>query len=201
MTLPVCLGCRSTWKTFFTLLACVLASGCATWLPEAHTDTTPFNSFEEARASVEALVPMRSDRKALESNGFAPSRHPNTIILTHADVVRRFVPSGLLRREDLDVGVLTCLEARDACKGMEVLGAKIHKARKGGFWADFLNFERRTETTGFRFNALVLMVNDLVVYRSWSGQPAVSELEVTRNPLGPFQDIGPPTVTNAAPIR
>ena len=77
---------------------------------------------------------------------------------------------------------------------------KSPRERKGSFWADFLNFQRRTETTGWRFTALVLLVNDLVVYRSWSGQPAIDEKEVTHNPLGPFQDIGPSVVPNAVPI-
>jgi hypothetical protein len=44
---------------------------------------------------------------------------------------------------------------------------------------------------------VVLMVDDLVVYRSWSGQPGIDELEVTRNPLGPFQDIGPAQANSA----
>lgn len=189
------------WKTCLVLLLSLLAGGCATWLPEAHTDTTPFKRYEEAHAALLALEPMKSDRQAMEQNGFFPGKHPNTTILTHADVVRRFVPGALLRREDLDPGVVTCLEARDACSGVEILGAKIDRVRKGSFWADFLNFQRRTETTGWRFTALVLLVNDMVVYRSWSGQPAVNEVEITRNPLGPFQDIGPPTVINAAPIK
>lgn len=182
-------------------LLALLASGCAGWLPEAHTDTTPFQSYEEARAALLALEPMKSDRHALERTGLFPGKHPNTTVLTHADVVRRFVPGSLLRREDLDPGIVTCLEARDACNGVEIQGAKIDRMRTGSFWADFLNFQRRTETTGWRFTALVLLVNDTVVYRSWSGQPKVNEVEVTRNPLGPFQDIGPPTVTNAAPIK
>lgn len=176
-------------------LGLFLISGCATWLPEAHTDTTSFKTFDEARAAIEALVPMKSDRKALEQNGFNPAKHPNMTLLTHADVVRRFLPSSILKREDLDPGILACLEARDACHGVEIIGAKISRERKGSFWADFLNFQRHTNTTGWRFNAVVLMVNDLVVYRSWSGQPAIDEKEVTRNPLGPFQDIGPAVVT------
>jgi len=182
-------------------LLALLVSACATWLPEAHTNTTPFESYDEARAAIEALVPMKSDRKALENNGFNPGKHPNMTLMTHADVVRRFLPSAILRREDLDPGILACLEARDACHGVEIIGAKIDRERKGSFWADFLNFQRRTETKGWRFTALVLMVNDLVVYRSMSGQPVIDEKEVTRNPLGPFQDIGPPTVTNAVPIK
>lgn len=174
----------------------LLTSACATWLPEAHSNNTSFQSFDEARAAIEVLVPMKSDRSALEKNGFSAAKHPNTNLLTHADVVRRFLPSSLLRREDLDPGILACLEARDACRGVEILGARIDRVRKGSFWADFLNFQRRTETTGWRFNALVLLVDDLVVYRSWGGQPAVNELEVVRNPLGPFQDIGPSTVNS-----
>lgn len=183
----------------FALALTLTVGGCATWLPEARTNTTSFSSYDEAHAAIEAIVPMRSDRADLKAHGFDPVKHPNTTILTHADVVRRFLPSSLLRREDLDPGILTCVEARDACQGIEILGTKIARERKGSFWADFFNFQRRTETTGWRFTALVLLVNDLVVYRSWSGQPAVNEVEVTRNPLGPLQDIGPPTVTNAVP--
>jgi hypothetical protein len=74
--------------------------------------------------------------------------------------------------------------------------ARISKARTGNFFADFINFKRRTETTGWRFNALILMVNDVVVYRAWGGQPVVNEVEVNTNPLGPFQDMGPAVITN-----
>lgn len=183
------------WKFICAVILALLTSACASWLPKAHTDTTSFQSFDEARAAIEALVPMKSDRGMLEKNGFNPTKHPNMVILAHADVVRRFLPSTLLRREDLDPGILACLEARDACRGVEIIGVKIAKERKGNFFADFFNFRRRTETTGWRFNALVLLVNDLVVYRTWGGQPAVNELDVTNNPLGPFQDIGPATVT------
>lgn len=189
---------ESMWKLLVTIVLSLLTGACSSLLPTAHTDTTSFQSFEEARAAVEALVPMKSDRAALEKNGFSPTKHPNTNILTHADVVRRFVPTTLLRREDLDPGILACLEARDACRGLEIIGVKIARERKGNFFADFFNFKRHTETTGWRFNALVLLVNDRVVFRSWGGQPAVHEVEETRNPLGPFQDIGPPAVSGAA---
>ena len=85
--------------------------------------------------------------------------------------VHRFVPSALLKREDLDPCIPACLVARDACRGEEVVGGRISK------------------------------VSDTVVYRSWSGQPAVNEVEVTRNPLGPFKDIGPPTAIGAVPTK
>ena len=55
---------------------------------------------------------------------------------------------------------------------------------------DFLNFRRETDVTGWTFNALVLLVEDRVVYTLYGGQPNVREHEVTRQPLGPLQDWG-----------
>lgn len=179
-----------------SLALVVLTSACSSMLPQAHTDSTSFKSFAEARSTIEALVPMKSGRKTMEKNGFDPAKQPNTKLLTHSDVVRLLVPTALLTRADLDPGIVVCLEARDACYGMEVVAAKIAKTRTGNFFADFSNFKRHTETTGWRFNALILFVDDLVVYRSWGGQPLVSEIEVNSNPLGPFQDVGPSLLAN-----
>ena len=173
----------------------LLVSACSSMLPRARSESTPFKSFDEARLAIEGLVPMKSNVIALTQLGISPVQQPNTNILTHDDVVRRFVPSSLLKREDLDPGVLACLEAREACRGWEITAARIQKDRTGGFLADFANFSRRTETTGWRFNALILLINDVVVYRAWGGQPRVNDIEVQTNPLGPLQDIGPALVT------
>lgn len=178
------------------LLLALLTSSCSSMLPRSRSESSPFKSFDEARDAIAALIPLQSDVAALTKLGINPTQQPNTVILTHDDVVRRFVPSGLLKREDLDPGVLVCLEARDACRGWEITGARILKARTGNFFTDFTNFSRRAETTGWRFNALILLVNDVVVFRSWGGQPSVNELEVNTNPLGPLQDIGSALVTN-----
>ncbi len=165
-------------------------------LPRGRSESTLFKTFEEARNAIEGLVPMRSHVNALSQLGIDPVQQPNTEILTHADVVRRFVPSALLRREDLDPGVVTCLEARDACRGWVITATRIARTRTGSFLPDFTNFSRRTETTGWRFNALVLLVNDVVVYRTWGGQPRVNEVEIQTNPLGPLQELGPALVTS-----
>jgi hypothetical protein len=157
-----------------TLLSLLLA-GCSSLLPSAKSESSPFDSFDQARLALEGLVPMQSDTGDLRKLGF--------------------VPSGLLQRQDLDAGVLACLEAREACRGWEITAARIDKKRTGNFLADFTNFSRRQETTGWRFNGLILLVGEQVVYRSWGGQPRVNEVEITRNPLGPFQDIGPAILT------
>lgn len=139
---------------------------------------------------------MKSNVRELKALGIDPVQQPNTTILTQADIVKRFVPSALLKREDLDPGILVCLEARTGCRGWEVNGSRILRTRTGNFLADFTNFSRYAHTTGWRFNALILLVDDVVVFRSWGGQPNVDELEVNSNPLGPLQEMGPAIITN-----
>ncbi len=176
-------------------LLTLLLAGCSSLLPSAKSESSPFETFDQARLAIEGLVPLQSDADAIRKLGIAPLNYPNTVILTHADIVRRFVPSGLLQRQDLDAGVLSCLEARDRCRGWEITAARVSKNRTGNFLADFTNFSRREVTTGWRFKGLILLVDELVVYRSWGGQPHINEVETTKNPLGPFQNIGPALLT------
>jgi hypothetical protein len=169
-----------------------LLSACASLLPSAHTDSSTFADFEAARSAVEGLMPEDGAAPTPATNAFDPLHHPNATLLTHADVVRMFfIPNTLMKRSDLDPGVLTCVEARGACHGIELKMAKIDKIRTGNFLKDVTNFSRRTETTGWRFNSVILFVDKKVVYRAWGGQPAVNELELANNPLGPLQDMSP----------
>ncbi|HEY8905355.1 MAG TPA: hypothetical protein VIM63_04870 [Rhodoferax sp.] len=181
-------------RCFIAVLPLLLAA-CTGLLPRVQSESSPFNTFEEARIAIDALVPMKSTVQTLTQLGIEPVKQANTVILTHADVVRRFLPSNLLRREDLDPGVLACVEARDACRGWEISAERVLQARTGGFFSDFTNFSRRTETSGWRFNAIILLVNDTVVYRAWGGTPRLKAVEVKTNPLGPLQDIGPAILT------
>jgi hypothetical protein len=170
----------------------VLLSACASLLPSAHTDSATFADFEAARSAVEGLLAPEGSAVAPATAPFDPMHHPNATLLTQADVVRMFfIPNTLMTRADLDPGVITCVEARGACHGIELKMAKIDKVRTGNFLKDVTNFSRRTEITGWRFNAVILFVDKKVVYRAWGGQPAVNELEVANNPLGPLQDMSP----------
>lgn len=187
---------RSIIGTGSVVAAVLLVSGCTSLLPRARSESSAFKSFDEASKAIDALTPMQSKIDAVTALGIDPVKQPNTVILTHADIVRRFVPSALLKREDLDPGVLRCLQAREACRGWELTAARISRTRSGNFFADFANFSRKTETNGWRFNALILLVDDVVVYRAWGGQPNVNEVEVNTNPLGPLQDLGPAIVKN-----
>lgn len=180
----------------FVLAIALLAAGCTNMLPKSQSQSPSFQSFDEARQAIESLVPQKSDLASLSKMGLTPAKQPNTLILTHADVVRRVVNGSVLGKEDLDPGIVTCINARDTCRGWELNVARISKARTGNFFADFANFKRRTETSGWRFNALILLVNDVVVYRGWGGQPVINEVEVNTNPLGPLQDMGQSVIPN-----
>jgi len=181
-------------------VATVVLVGCSSLLPKSQAHVSGFQSFDQARGAIESLVPQTSTLADLRAIGIDPLNSANTTLLTHADVVRRFVPSGVIERKDLNPGIVQCLEARDACRGIDVTASHLGTERKGGFFADFFNFVRRTEVRGWRFNAVVLLVQETVVYRSWGGQPHIEETDVRRNPLGPLQDIGPSTISVPAPV-
>jgi hypothetical protein len=86
--------------------------------------------------------------------------------------------------------VRRCLTAGKACSGYAIALRQSRRKRIGNFWLDSLNFYRDTDITGWSFNALVLFVDDKVVYTLYGGQPRLHEREITRNPLGPLQGWG-----------
>lgn len=105
-------------------------------------------------------------------------------------MLRRFIPSPSINAHDLDPGVQECITAKTACKGYEIDQRTIRRKRDGNFWADFLNFSRKVDVVGWRFNGVILIKDKLVVYKLSGGQPSIHELEENKNPLGPFQGIG-----------
>jgi len=52
-----------------------------------------------------------------------------------------------------------------ACETYEFRIGQESRRREGGFWADFLNFRRTTEVTGWRFEALVVVRGGVVLFR------------------------------------
>jgi len=53
-----------------------------------------------------------------------------------------------------------------------------------------LGFQRETHTDGWRFNGLILLKDNVVVYKLTGGQPVIQQKEENQNPLGPVQAIG-----------
>ena len=172
------------------LLACAaLAGGCSTLLPNSRAEIrSPWHSFEQAKAAVESLQPGVSRTSELRALGIDPYTSPNVQILTFSDIALRFPVN--LPPDLLDRGLRDCLEAGKGCTGYYLNVREVKRDRVGGFWSDTLGFKRVVEVTGWSFNALLLIVDDRVVYTLHGGQPSVHEQEVSRQPLGPAQDIG-----------
>ncbi|MBK7003347.1 MAG: hypothetical protein IPH35_26615 [Rhodoferax sp.] len=113
-------------------------------------------------------------------------------MLTHAERdASRFVPAGVIEKRDLDPGIVQCLQARDACRGVDVIASHLDSERKGSFLDDFFNFKRHTEVTGWRcFGSRAAEVEDVVAYRTWGGQPTIHETDARPQPRWALQDIG-----------
>jgi len=168
----------------------LLLPGCQTLLPQASSNT-PFrwSSFEDATAAIQRVVLDHSTRESLHEVGFDPRTNASLTILNHVDLAQRFAV-GALQVEDMDPGIRACLMAGRQCSGYAVHVRQTVRKRIGNFWLDVLNFRRESELTGWSFDALIVFVDDLVVYTLSSGQPGIHEFEVVRNPLGPLQGFG-----------
>ncbi|MEO8309592.1 MAG: hypothetical protein ABI520_00325 [Caldimonas sp.] len=110
--------------------------------------------------------------------------------IPYPDVVGRLAPNGSIALADLDVGIRDCILARLACRAYEFRIGRETRTRTGGFIKDFLNFERTTSVVSWRFEALVVVRDDVVLFRTFGGEPRNERVEHESNPLGPLQSIG-----------
>ena len=55
---------------------------------------------------------------------------------------------------------------------------------------DLFNFRRKSTESGWRFEALIVIIDDIVVYKLWGGNPMIDQDKETKNPLGPLQNSG-----------
>lgn len=167
----------------------LLIAGCSALLPSSRvTVESPWNSYDDAMASFDKIIPNKTALHELRSLGFDPFSTPNIKILTYLDVMNRFMPNPSIRKQDLDEGIQACIEAKTNCKAYE-FEPKIMKSRRhGNFWMDFFNFKRHVEESGWKFDAIIILVDDIVVYKLSGGSPNIYEIKKTKNPLGPLQN-------------
>ncbi|MEW6571825.1 MAG: hypothetical protein AB1390_11775 [Nitrospirota bacterium] len=183
---------RKEKKILFALsvamLLIVLLAGCRSLLPSARqTVKSPWKTFDESRAAYDRIVINSTTADELKGLGFDPYFTPNIRILTYQDVIQRFMFNPTIEKEDLDEGVQRCIDAKTHCYAYEVRPGVITSKRLGNLWLDLLNFKRNTKESGWRFEALIVLVNDVVVYKLSGGNPVIDELRETKNPLGPLQ--------------
>jgi len=184
------------------LFVVTLLAGCASLLPSAKVITEgPWENYADAQQAFDRIIPDHTTLEDLKTFKLDPGSNPNITIMNYSDVIRRFIPSPQVNETDLAPGVKKCILAQAACQGYEVVQRYSKRARYGGFWADFLNFRRKVDVSGWTFTGVILVKDDVVVYTLVGGQPVIHELEENKNPLGPFQGSGEAAARNAIPSQ
>lgn len=169
----------------------LLLSACESALPRDETFTeSPWPTFAEAKAAYDRIALAETNGAELRKLGFDPYRTPNAAILSYLDVTQRFTVDGRLGLSELEPAVRECIAARTDCKGYEFKPERLRSKRTGNALLDVFGFRRHTIRKGWRFNALILLNRDLVVYKLWRGTPMIHEEQKTKKPLGPIQDAG-----------
>lgn len=166
----------------------VALSGCTTLLPTAKREiVSDWSSYDAAVKSLSTIEPYKAMRRDVHDEGLDPRLNPAITVLHFADVLQRFSAAALIKPEDVDRGIRDCLHAGKQCSGYAISVKKTDRNRVGNFWLDSFNFKRETVTTGWSVDALLVFVDDLLVYELIGGQPTINEYEMVRNPLGPLQ--------------
>jgi len=166
-------------------------SACSSLLPRGSTDVASgFGAFEEARDAIERVTPYQTTTAQLRELGFDVQASANVRQIPYPEVVARLAPNPSVPLAMLDAGIRDCIESRQACRAYEFTFGHQNSRREGSFWADFLNFRRRTEITGWRFLGLVVVRDGVVLFRNYGGEPQIRQTERQSNPLGPLQPAG-----------
>ncbi len=183
-----------SYRPFSMALAVLLSAslvGCASLLPRGSSEQpSGFDSFEAAQRALERVVPFQTTVAELASLGFDPEGGRNVTRVPYPDVVTRLAPHPGVPLETLDAGVRACVAAQAQCRAYVFhLGGQTQR-REGSFWLDFFNFRRTTTVSGWRFDGLVVVRGDLVVFRNFGGEARIDRTERQVNPLGPLQRLG-----------
>lgn len=165
--------------------------GCTTLLPTSRNEVvSDWNSYDDAVHSLSMITPYKATRADVHAGGLDPRVNPAVTVLHFGNVLQLFSAAALIKPEDVDRGIRDCLHAGEHCNGYAITVRKVKSDRVGSFWLDSLNFKRETVTEGWSVDALLVFVDEVLVYELIGGQPTISEYEVRRNPLGPVQGWG-----------
>ena len=175
-------------KTTWILLLIAALAGCSSILPQSeNNDVNPWTSYQEMQTMFDSIIPHKTTVEDLKALKLDPHINPNIAILNYSDILRRFIPSPSINAHDLDLGVQECIKAKMECEGYEINQAVMESNRYGNFFIDFFNFKRQTNIEGWRFNGILLIKDNIVIYKLTGGEPAIHKNEEHLNPLGPLQ--------------
>ena len=171
-------------------IACSFLCGCAALLPQAGSDeSATFANYEAARVALEQAEPYRTSTAELKALGYDVHGAKNVQLVPYPQWMTRLVhPSEPLA--GAEIGIRDCLAAQAACRAYVFTFERLEHDREGNFVVDFLNFQRNVRTHGWRLEAVVLVRDDVVLFRNHGGQAHIEKMDQRTNPLGPLQGLG-----------
>lgn len=164
-----------------------MLAGCNVLPSDENHTKSPWSTFEEAKADYDLIIPNQTSLEDLKQLNYDPYTTPNITILTYVDIIKEFIPNQSIKVTDLDPALQKCIAVRERCFAYRIKPTKRHSDRHGNFLLDLLGFRKKTNITGWEFNAIVVIVDEKVVYKMWGGSPMSVEHKDSKKPLGPLQ--------------
>ena len=167
-----------------------LTAGCKSLFPHNESITVSrWGGYNDVDAAFGKIEPFCTTVEDLRTLGFHPNGSPNIKILTYVDIVQTFLPNAAIHKEDLPEAVRACIDAKEKSRAYLVELHDTKDKRHGNLFLDIFGFKRLTHISGWEFKGLILIKDDLVLYKLSSGEPHVSRDENKIKPLGPLQEL------------
>lgn len=175
-------------KVLLMTLSLTMLSACSSLLPtETQHTISPWRNFETAKATFEKVVPGKTTVQELANLGYNPYTVPNIKIENYLWIRQNFDP--YQTGYNVPASVARCLAAQDSCLAYVVTAGFSKDKRVGNVLLDLANFKRETYITSWSFNAIFVINSNIVVYKTWTGNPITEIHKKQINPLGPIQGI------------
>lgn len=169
----------------------VMLAGCGGILPrESQVDSKKFQTYDEVLASFDDVNLGKTRLADLPAIGFGTKTTPNIEVLSYAEIVDRFLPSETITLRHLPPSVQQCIEAQYRCSAYVFHLRNSHTEHSSSVVPDLLEIERDTVKRGWSAEVVLLIEDDLVVYKVISGTPNSEDQHDKSKPLGPLQDVG-----------
>ncbi len=169
------------------LSACGVSSNL---LPAENAVSTSFDSYQAVEAAYDKVKPGETNSSGLSQLGFDMKKEANVETLSYLSVIKRFMPEGAVRFENLAPAIQHCINAQEHCVVVIFRPAMVHSQRTGSIVMDLAGFERTNVDTGWSAEVLFLIEDETVVYKVMQGEPSTREVKNTVQPLGPLQNLG-----------
>ena len=169
----------------------LLLAGCSAVLPqETNVDSSKFQTYDQVLASYGDVQLGKTRLNELAGLGLDTRTTPNIEVLSYTDIVNRFLPGERMTLQQAPPAVRLCIEAQYRCSAYVFRLQNSHTQRSGGVVPDLLGFQQDTVNNGWSAEVVLLLQDDVVVYKVISGSPHTQDRRDMTQPLGPLQDMG-----------